>query len=173
MLACLLPSKVWSLRYLPGQGNSLGWVVVLYVGEESEMELCHLLGFWQLSITFLTIHKQNWALLVLIPGWVGLCTFWDPVGVSSELSCEAGSFSRHPKLHRFLPPEVLRLYFPTLEPWVAQCVSLPSCSSLFICIQMWGCRARQLQTLPPRSSSHCLAVCPLGPCSLSLSFLLV
>ena len=34
----------------------------------------------------------NWALLVLIPGWVGLCTFWDPVGLSNKLFCEAESF---------------------------------------------------------------------------------
>ena len=30
---------------------------------------------------------------MLIPGWVGLCAFYDPVGLSIELSCEAGSFS--------------------------------------------------------------------------------
>ena len=37
--------------------------------------------------------QSNWAPLVLIPEWVGLCTFWDPVGLSNELSCEAGIFS--------------------------------------------------------------------------------
>ena len=36
--------------------------------------------------------QSNWALPVLIPRWMGLCTFWDPVGLSNELSCEAGSF---------------------------------------------------------------------------------
>ena len=142
-------------------GNPHCCVVALYVGEESEMELCHLLGFWQLSITFLTIHKQNWALLVLIPGWVGLCTFWDPVGVSSELSCEAGSFSRHPKLHRFLPPEVLRLYFPAPEPWVAQSVLLPSCSP--------GLATHKCGTTG--SSSPHLAMGPLHPSWLSLPLL--
>ena len=30
---------------------------------------------------------------MLLPKWVGLCMFWDPVGLSKELSCEAGSFS--------------------------------------------------------------------------------
>ena len=37
--------------------------------------------------------QSNWAPLVLIPEWVGLCTFSAPVGLSNELSCEAGSFS--------------------------------------------------------------------------------
>ena len=39
------------------------------------------------------------------------------------------------------PPQVfsisgLRLYFPTLGPWVAPSVSIPSCSSRFICMWM-------------------------------------
>ena len=39
--------------------------------------------------------------LVLLPKWVGLCTFWDPVGLSNKLSCEAGSFSCHHDPLRF------------------------------------------------------------------------
>ena len=40
------------------------------------------------------------------------------------------------------PPQVfsirgLRLYFPALEPWVMGSVSLPSCSSRFICTWTW------------------------------------
>ena len=60
------------------------------------------------------------------------------MGLSKELSCETGSFSHYPNTHRFLQPEVLRLYFPTMKPWVFQSVSLPSCSSWFICTQLWG-----------------------------------
>ena len=56
---------------------------------------------------------------------------------SSKLSCEAGSFSHHLNPHRFFQSEVLRFYFPSLEPWVAWSVLLPSCSSWFICMQMW------------------------------------
>ena len=37
--------------------------------------------------------QSNWALLVLLPEWVGLCTFYNPVGLSSKLSCVARSFS--------------------------------------------------------------------------------
>ena len=70
----------------------------------------------QLSASFqslLPLPTGNWALLVLNSRWVVLCTFWDPVGLSKELSCEAGSFSWCCNTHRFLQPEVLRLYFPS------------------------------------------------------------
>ena len=61
------------------------------------------------------------------------------MGLSIELSCIAGSFSHcHLNPHRFFQSQVLRLYCPVLEPWVAQSVSLPSCSSRFIPVQMWG-----------------------------------
>ena len=33
----------------------------------------------------------------------------DPMGLSSKLSCESGSFSHHYKPHRFVQPEVLTL----------------------------------------------------------------
>ena len=55
-----------------------------------------------------------------------------PVGPSNRLSCETGSFSHCGNPHRFLQPEVLRLYFPALEPWVVLLVSLLSCSSWLI-----------------------------------------
>ena len=77
----------------------------------------------QLSTSFQSLPllpTSKLALLVLIPGWVGLCTFWDPVGLSNELSCEAESFSccrLNP--HRCFQSELLRLYFPELQPWVA------------------------------------------------------
>ena len=48
--------------------------------------------------------------------------------------------------HRFLPSEVLRLSFPKLETWVVWSVSLPSCSSWFMCTQMWDLLV--LQPLP-------------------------
>ena len=58
------------------------------------------------------------------------------------------------------PPQVfsvggLRLYFPSLEPWVARSVSLPSCSSQFICTQMWDCHHLA------RSASRHIAMSPL------------
>ena len=47
-------------------------------------------------------------------------------------------FSHCHNPHRFLQPDALKLSFPMLEPWVAQSVLLPSCSSQFICMLMWG-----------------------------------
>ena len=53
----------------------------------------------------------------------------------------------------------LRLYFPELEPWVAQSVSLPSWSSRFICKRMWGHPVRQ----PPPSRESSEPGCPPPP----------
>ena len=74
------------------------------------------------------------------------------MGLSYKLSCEAEFFSHCQNPHRFFQSEVLRLYFPALEPWVAWSVSLPSCSSRFICTQMWEHPLCQLQPPLPRSS---------------------
>ena len=130
----LLRSKGQSLRYSPGRGNPRRYVVTLYVEEGSKNEQCCLLSSWLAFSHFPLYPQVNCTLLMLIPGWVDLCTFWEPVGLSEELSCEAGSFSHHCTPHRVLQTEVLRLYFPALEPWVAWSVLLPSCSSWFICI---------------------------------------
>ena len=66
------------------------------------------------------------------------------MGLSKELSCEAGSFYCLHNHHRFLQSEVLRLYFPKLEPWVVWSVLLPICASQFICMQMCNCLGHQL-----------------------------
>ena len=79
------------------------------------------------------------------------------LGPSNLLSCVSGIFSHHYNTHKFLQPEVLRLYFPIPEPWVAQSVSLPSCSS-----QLTSCKCGTTW-----SSSHHLVVCPLHPDYLS------
>ena len=47
------------------------------------------------------------------------------MGLSNELSCEAGSFFCCLNLHRFFHSEVLRFYFPSTEPWVAWSILLP------------------------------------------------
>ena len=77
------------------------------------------------------------------------------MGLSSELSCEAGSFSHFRTPHR-LQQEVLRLSFPMPEPWVAPFVWLSCCSSWFIHMQMWHhqmlpCPAPSLPWLPTLS----------------------
>ena len=124
----------------------------------------------QLSASFQSLPSlptSKWVLVVLIPGWVGLCTFWDLVGLSRELSCEAGSFPCHLNPHRFFWSEILMLYLPALEPWVAWSVSLLSFSSQFIHTEMWNCPVCQ----PPscRESSlpwlpFCAPPTGLGEC---------
>ena len=89
----LLYSKGRSLRCSPGQGNTGLCTVMLFVGEGSEREQWHLLHSLPDFSHSLYYPQSNWALLVLIPEWVGLCTLRVPVGPSSDLSCEAGSFS--------------------------------------------------------------------------------
>ena len=54
-----------------------------------------------LSVTSLISHKWIVSFQVLTCRWVGLCTFYDPVGLSDELSCETGSFSHHHNTHIF------------------------------------------------------------------------
>ena len=85
--------------------------------------------------------------------------FW--VDFSNKHSCEAGSFSCHHNLHRCFQSEVLRLYFPTLEPWVAWSVSLPSCCSW---LSAGKCGTAQ-------SFTCCLAARPLSPGFLCLPLL--
>ena len=51
------------------------------------------------------------------------------MGLSNDLSCEAGSLSCC---------RGLRLYFPELEPWVTRSASLPTVCPVYLCA-MWGC----------------------------------
>ena len=95
------------------------------------------------------------------------------MGLSNRFSCEAGSSSLHLNPHRFLHSEVLRLYFPVLESWVAWPISLPTCSSQFICTQMWDCPVSQLLPCLPWSPSCCLAASPLPSSCPSLPLLQV
>ena len=89
------------------------------------------------------------------------------MGPSNGLSCESGSFSHCCNPHSYLHPEVLRLSFPVLEPWVVQSVLLPSCSSQFICMQMWDhpvlqpppCCVSSLPQLPVSAPSTSLDEC--------------
>ena len=69
------------------------------------------------------------------------------MGPSDSLCCEIGSFSCHHHPFRFLKPEVLWLYFRMLELWFSRSVSLPHCSSLFICMWIWDHLVHQLLNL--------------------------
>ena len=77
---------------------------------------CRLLGSCSLSVTSPATHKQtasSWCRFLC--RWVCICSkiLWtSPVDPSSELFTETESFSCLHNSHRFLQPEVLRLYFP-------------------------------------------------------------
>ena len=88
------------------------------------------------------------------------------MGLSNKLSCEAGNFSHCCNSHRFLQSEVLRLYFPSLESWVVWSVSPPSCSSQFICRQMWDHLVYQPPPRPVRQLPPC---CESSPSQLPVS----
>ena len=75
VLVHLFCHKGWSLRYSPGPGNWGSRVVALYLGEGSKREQWCLFSFLPAFSHFLCYPQANWALLVLIPRWVGLCTF--------------------------------------------------------------------------------------------------
>ena len=83
------------------------------------------------------------------------------MGLSNDLSCEAGSFSCScPNTHRHFHSG-LRLYFPTLEPMVTQSASLPRHFSLFVCVRMLG-----LGVLPAALPAPFSATLESGPLSL-------
>ena len=56
-------------------GNPHRCVVTPYVGERSEREQCHLVRSLPVFSHFCCYPQANWALLVLIPRWIGLCMF--------------------------------------------------------------------------------------------------
>ena len=93
------------------------------------------------------------------------------MGLSNEISCEAGDFSHCHNPRRFSQLEVLRFYFPVLESWVAPSVLLPNGSSQFIRMQMCDHPLPQLPPGPvhqpppysPQFCSCCLAMSPLCP----------
>ena len=133
------------------RGNSVAWLSA---------------GFQSLPLLL-----TDWALLVLTPGWVGLCTFWDPVGLSTEFCCEAGIFCLLPK-----PPPVftIRGFEALFSHARTLCFGVrlaPQLFSQFICKQMWDCLVHQLPPWQFRSSSHHLAVSPLPPGCPSVPFL--
>ena len=77
------------------------------------------------------------------------------------LTCfhETGSFSCYHNPTGFYSQRFWDFILPTLEPWVAQSVSLPSCSSQFICTRMWDPPLCQLP-LRPVHEPPCLKLSP-------------
>ena len=55
------------------------------------------------------------------------------MGLSNNLSCEAGSLLLPPQPPGALSIRGLRLYFPELEPWVAWSALLPAICPVYLC----------------------------------------
>ena len=91
----------------------------------------------QLSVPSPTTHKQIgpfWC--SFLGGWACVCS--RTLGVSpSNSHVRLGVSPTATTPTGFFSQKFLRLYFPMLEPQVAWSVLLPSCSSWFICTQMW------------------------------------
>ena len=92
--------------------------------------------------------QAKWALLVPIPGWVGLCTFWDPMGLSNELSPVrlgvSPAVASNPKGFSISGS---RLYFPVLEPWgCVVCFTLPLILLVYLHVNV-GSASRSLPPL--------------------------
>ena len=130
------------------------------------MSLLHPLPIFSHSLCY---PQSNWTFLVLLPEWVGLCTFQNPVGLSNELSCEDGNFS-----HFYINPHrCFNQWFEALFPYTGTL----GCAVCCWVYQLLPCC--QLQLCPPRSTIHhlagstslCLATSLLHPGCLSLPLL--
>ena len=101
--------------------------VTLYMGEGSEKEQCHLLCSLPVFSHFPCYPQSNWALLVLIPRWVGFVYVLGPCRSLQWTLLWVWEFlPLLPKPPRCFQSEVLRLYFPR---WNSALCSL-SCSPI-------------------------------------------
>ena len=118
--------KGWSLRCSLGQGNGDSYAVTLYVGEGPRGSNGAYSTLHGISATPSATHNQIGPLWCWFPsGWA--CAHSRPLWVSPTTSPArlgvSPAAAQHP---RELSIRGLRLYFPTLEPWVTQSASLPA-----------------------------------------------
>ena len=143
----LICSVIWAFFFfcigapVTYRGGALGvhrGRVMLYIreGPRGSNGSCSSLSDFSHSLRY---PQSNWAPLVLIPEWVGLCTFSAPVGVSPtncpvRLGVSPAAVST--------PMGVFNQRFEALFPCAGAlgCVVCfaPRCSSWFIHVQMWG-----------------------------------
>ena len=103
--------------------------------EREQWRLVHSLPDFSQSLCY---PQSNCASLVLIPEWVA-CARSRPLWVSPTSSpVRLGVSPAATSTPCFFSLRGLRLYFPALEPWVVQSVSLPCRSSWFLSVRMWG-----------------------------------
>ena len=112
----------------------------------------------QLSVTSSSTHKQ------IGPFWcwfLGLCTFWDSVCLSNELSCEAGSFSCHLTPTGFFSQRFWGFISPHGNPGLHSLFSFPVVPP---CLYARECGTIHCASLQLTRSPSCnLAISPLCP----------
>ena len=163
--AHLLPNKGWSLRCSPRWGNcpTEVWRCVRGRGQGTVPVAPPSTGFQSLSLLPTNKLGPSGA-----DSQMGGFVYVLGVGLSNELACEAGSFSRCHSPHRFLQPEALRLPFPVLKPWIARSHWLPSRSSQ---LSARKCGATPVLQCPPCFESSLLRLPVSAPlCSLDECF---
>ena len=129
------------------------------MGEGSKREQWQLLcSLHQLSVNSSTTHKQIGHFWCWFPGgWFCVCFRFLWVSPMNPLlwGWEFLPLLQPSKVFTVKGFEAL---FPALEPWVAWSVSLPSCSSWFICTQMQDHPVLQLLPCCESSPTCCLSL---------------
>ena len=128
---------------------------MLYVGKGPRGSNVCLLHFPQGFSHSVCYPQSIWAPLVLVPEWVGLCTPLAPVGLSKDLSCEAGSFPWcHPNPHGRFQSEVWGFISLCWSPALCSLLRSPLFIPVYLCVNVG-----------PWSATRCSA----GPFSATLS----
>ena len=108
------------------------------MGEGSERNSAAHSALSPFSVTSAATHKHTEPFWCWFPGgWV--CVPSRTLWVSPTNSPVRLGISSTASTPQVFSVRGLRLYFLVLEPWVAQFVLLHSCSSQFICTQVWDC----------------------------------
>ena len=152
----------WSLRYSPVWHNRRWCIVALYVRVwgVAVREGTALLA--QISASFQSLPPPPTSKLGTSGADSqvgGLVYVLRPCGSLQQTLLWGWEFLLPPQSPQVFSVRGLRLYFLRPEPWVAQSVSLPSCSSRFIHTRMWDHPV--LQPQPRHKSSPPTArLCP-------------
>ena len=147
------------------QGEATHFATLWGRGQRGNNATCWALSLFQLLSP---LPASEWCPSRCCPGadswgeWACVCsrTLWSPQKDSPE---RLAVYSATATPRKFLQLQVLRHYFPVLEPWVVQSVlswhcPLPYCSSQFVCTRMWYCLVHQLP-------HHCMSSPPWLPVS--------
>ena len=93
--------------------------------------------------------QSNWAPLVLVPEWVGLCKLSAPVGLSNDLSCAAGRLSGCcPNPHGCFQSEVGGFISPRWSTALRGLLCSPPFVQVYLCASVGPRGATRLSACP-------------------------